>query len=586
MKPSLSAPSAAISRHRLAPDGVSADVANQPPGEDSLAADESSFRALFEQVSNIAVQGYDAARRVIYWNAASEALYGYSRAEALGRQLEGLIIPDIMRQAVIDATTAWTQGGPPIPAEELTLRRKDNSPVAVFSSHVMLTNRHGEVEMYCVDIELTELKKTEDELRAYQTRLEAMVEARTAELAAARDNAEAASRAKSTFLANMSHELRTPMNSIMGMLELARRRMTDTKGLDQLDKARRAADHLLGVLNDILDISRIEAERMVLEDAPLQIAGVFASVSSLLGQKASDKGLQLTTDISADLAEMSLTGDSLRLGQILFNLTGNAIKFTHQGSIRLHAQLTETTPEAVLVRFAVNDTGIGIDAKAQARLFQSFEQADNSMTRKYGGSGLGLAISKRLVHLMGGAIGVDSAPGAGSSFWFTIRLRRTVAGQTAPLPTAGIPSEERLRQDYAGTRILLTEDEPISQEVSRGLLEDVGLLIDVADDGLQALVLAKRNTYAVILMDMQMPMLNGVDATRAIRSDSLNLSTPILAMTANAFDDDRDACLAAGMNDHIAKPVSPDRLYKTLLHWLDGAGQAAADHAAERTPPA
>jgi CheY-like chemotaxis protein len=384
--------------------------------------------------------------------------------------------------------------------------------------------------------------------------------------------AESASRAKSAFLANMSHELRTPMNGVMGMIDLAKRRMSDPRGLDQLDKAKGAADRLLAVLNDILDLSKIEAERMVLEDAPLQIAAVVENLVGMLGHKAEEKGLTLATDIPEPLASLPLKGDTLRLGQILINLVGNAIKFTDQGRVLLRARAIDKDLNAVQVHFEIVDTGIGIDAATQARLFQSFEQADTSMTRKYGGTGLGLAICKRLAQMMGGEIDVESTPGQGSTFWFTVRLARREAGAAPPAPTFSSRSAEaQLREAFSGTRVMLAEDEPVNQEVSRGLLNDVGLLVDIAADGQQALELARKNRYALILMDMQMPNLNGIDATKAIRNmgaDSLNRETPIFAMTANAFDEDRQLCIDAGMNDHIAKPVDPDRLYETMLRWL------------------
>ncbi len=421
--------------------------------------------------------------------------------------------------------------------------------------------------------DITERKQIEQELGQYRRHLEDLVHERTADLVDAKMAAESANRAKSAFLANMSHELRTPMNGVLGMIDLARRRMTDVKGLDQLDKARRSAEGLLGILNDILDLSKIEAERMVLEDRPLRLADTVDSLCATLSHKAGEKGLRLIADLPPDLARTPFHGDPLRLGQILMNLAGNAIKFTDHGQVVLRVRAAGQTPEGVQVRFEVADTGIGIDAKAQTRLFQSFEQADNSMTRKYGGTGLGLAIAKRLVQLMGGEIGVDSTPGQGSTFWFVVPLRKREAGPVAPAPRlASLTAERRLLANHAGTRVLLAEDEPIAQEVSRCLLREVGFVVDLAENGRQALELARQNRYALILMDMQMPVLNGVEAAQAIRADSLNKTTPILAMTANAFDEDRNACLDAGMNDHTSKPVDPPRLYQTLLRWLEKPG--------------
>ncbi len=235
----------------------------------------------------------------------------------------------------------------------------------------------------------------------------------------------------------------------------------------------------------------------------------------------------------------------------------------------MRARLTEDGPVGALLRIEVQDTGIGISAEDQKRLFTAFEQADGSMTRKYGGTGLGLAISKRLVRMMGGAIGVDSSPGQGSTFWFTVRVGQAEdAVPPAPTFTRG-SAEAHLQTEFAGARVLLAEDEPINQEVSRGLLEDAGLSVDLAADGAEAVSLARQNRYALILMDMQMPNLNGVDAARAIRALPGYSSTPILAMTANAFDEDRHACIDAGMNDHIGKPVDPQKLYETIFAWLE-----------------
>jgi PAS domain S-box-containing protein len=540
--------------------------------EQALAIRESQLRATLEVNPSVAVQWYDEEARVIYWNPASTLLFGWRAEEALGKTLDQLIYTDEEAANFRHLLAQIKSEGKPFDLYEAPIRRSDGSQGWALSSTFAIPAEQGKTIFVRMDVDITARKQAEAELVRHRDDLERLVADRTVELTDAKVAAEAANRAKSLFLANMSHELRTPMNGVLGMIDIAKRYMADAKGLDYLSKAKLSADRLLGILNDILDISKIEAERMVLDDAPLQLAEIVSNLTSTLGHKTTEKGLWLATDLPADLLRQHLKGDPLRLGQILFNLVGNAIKFTELGGVTLRARAIGETPEAVQVRFDVVDTGIGIEPEAQARLFQSFEQGDNSTTRKYGGTGLGLAISKRLVQLMGGEIGVESLPGTGSTFWFVVPLKRREPDAVPPAPTfSALSAEQRLQTEYAGTRILLAEDEPISQEVSRGLLEDVGLVVDVAEDGQQALEFARKNRYALILMDMQMPVLSGVDATRAIRNlsaDSLNRSTPILAMTASAFDEDRQRCIDAGMNDHISKPVAPDTLYEMLLAWL------------------
>lgn len=418
--------------------------------------------------------------------------------------------------------------------------------------------------------DITERKRTEMALQRHRQHLEEEVAARTADLSIAKEAAEAASRAKSTFLANMSHELRTPMNAILGLTGLALRRADDPKLKDQLTKIDQASRHLLAVINDILDISKIEAERLTLEQTDFRVGELLENLWSLVEHRAVEKGLELRFNISPEVSCLTLQGDPLRLGQILLNLASNAVKFTPAGTITVQVRRAEEGPRHVALRFEVRDSGIGIgigDAD-KPRLFSAFEQADRSMTRKYGGTGLGLAISKRLVALMGGEIGVESRLGEGSCFWFTVHLPKGV-DPVASAASGGSPAAEaQLKHRFAGARILLAEDEPINQEVSRELLESVDLRVDLAADGEAAVALAQSRRYDLILMDIQMPKANGLDATRAIRQHSLNLRTPILAITANAFDEDRQLCQEAGMNDHLGKPIDPEALFETLLKWL------------------
>ena len=406
------------------------------------------------------------------------------------------------------------------------------------------------------------------ELGRYRHHLEELVEARTAELAEAMKAAEAASLAKSAFLANMSHEIRTPMNAIIGLTYLVRSDTHEPEQQARLEKVANAAEHLLSVINNVLDFSKIEAGKLQLTRAEFTVTQMLDGIAGMLAHRAAEKALAVQIDVDPKLARQPLMGDAQRISEVLLNFAGNAVKFTEVGFVRLSATVEQESPTSMQLRFEVRDSGIGISAEAQARLFQDFEQADSSTTRRYGGTGLGLAICRRLAELMHGRVGVESAPGLGSAFWLTLTLDKSIAPPAIAPPAPRSNAARELLEQFRGTRVLLAEDNAVNQEVAVALLGSAGIVVDVANDGQQALTMAGEHDYALILMDVQMPVMDGLDATRAIRAQPFGHDVPILAMTANAFAEERQRCLDAGMNDHVAKPVVAEQLFATLHMWL------------------
>jgi signal transduction histidine kinase/CheY-like chemotaxis protein len=386
------------------------------------------------------------------------------------------------------------------------------------------------------------------------------------ELRRAKDAAEQASRAKSTFLANMSHEIRTPMNAIIGLTHLALQHVVEARSRDYLSRIQQSAHHLLGILNDILDVSKIEADKLELEHIDFDLEDVLDTFVNLVGDRAAAKGLALVFDVASDVPR-HLTGDPLRLGQVLVNYGNNAVKFTERGEIRVAVSLLERAGAEVMLRFAVRDTGIGIAPDRLGRLFNSFEQADASTSRQYGGTGLGLSIARRLAQMMGGEVGVDSRPGAGSTFWFTAR----VSCPEQPTAPAGAPGPDALPPPAAAAprslRVLVVDDNEVNLLIAREMLRSAGLSVETADNGAQALSRLSDTSFDMVLMDMQMPVMDGLEATRRIRQQPGLQRLPVLAMTANAMAEDRERCLRAGMDDVLVKPIAPADLIAAVQRW-------------------
>ena len=540
--------------------GVLRDVSDRKKMEQEILQ---LAQAVAQSPESIVITNINA--EIEYVNQSFVDKTGYQREEVIGQNPRLLHSGNTPKHIHVEMWETLSRGLPW--KGEFNNKRKDGSEYFEFAIITPLKQSDGSVSHYvAVKEDITEKKRNGLLLDEYRNHLEELIEIRTADLNLALEKAEVANKAKSHFLANMSHEIRTPMNAIIGLTYILKRDALSEVQIDKLDKIDSAATHLLSIINDVLDISKIEAQKFHLEYTDFHLDALFDHIKSLITDQAQRKGLGIETN-AIDMP-VWLNGDITRIRQAILNFTSNAIKFSERGNIELCAKKILQKDDKVLVRFEVKDNGVGIEADKISRIFEAFEQADTSSTRQYGGTGLGLTITRKLAEMMGGEIGVESSPGEGSCFWFTAWLGIAVEKPKYQQSGAILNAEKEIQKKHKGARLLLAEDNCINREVAIELIRHAGLLLDVAEDGQQALKMINENNYDLILMDVQMPVMNGLEATKQIRLLDGKKDLPILAMTANVFEDDKRTCLASGMNDFVAKPIDPEILFSTLLKWL------------------
>ena len=533
------------------------DITQRKFQEEQLRISEERHRILAENTLDV-IWAMHLDGTISYVSPAVEQVRGYTQEEAMRQPIEDILTPAAQKAAIgyLQQLNAAVEAGerPASYRGEQEYYRKGGGTFWAEVTAIPILREDGSfVELLGVSRDIDERKRHEHELRL------------------ARDAANEANQAKSRFLAHMSHEIRTPMNGVLGMAQILAQEGLTPDQQQMIDSILAAGRSLLSIINDILDLSKIEAGQLQLDPRPFDLRRTLAHVVSIGGVNARAKGIDLRLEADPGIAGGWL-GDALRLEQVLFNLVGNAIKFTEKGEVAVRVRPVELSPERGRLRFEVVDSGIGMDAEAVARLFTPFSQADASITRRFGGTGLGLSISKRLVEMMGGEIGVRSTPEVGSVFWFDWPAARVAtpasepAGESRSGPQPGV--------SLAGLRVLIVDDSAINRAVAQRALKLAGVVVTLANDGEQALSRLREQPrgYDVVLMDIQMPVMDGLTATRAIRQDPVLADLPVLALSAGVLEEERESARAAGMNDFITKPLDLKQLNAALAGFLPGAG--------------
>ncbi len=547
------------------------DISERKKAEAALLESETRFRALAETVSVaiFIIQG----ERYVYVNPAFEFITGYSRETALIMNFWDIIHPDMKK--IFKDRGLERQRGEKVPSEyEIKIRTKNGQTKWVDFNGATIDYKGGPATLGTA-FDITDRKHAAEELKKHHDHLEELVAERTCELRIAKDQAETASKAKSDFLARMCHEIRTPINAVMGMTQLVLKSELKAHQRDYLEKAQIASRNLLEVINDILDFSKVEAGRLEIDYRPFVLDTLMDQVTDLFSHRVAQKELELILRIHPTVPRQ-LKGDPARLFQILTNLIENAIKFTEKGKIEVGVEIenqAEEKSDQVSLKFRVRDTGIGIAPDLLPTIFDSFTQVECYLTRTHEGTGLGLAICQRMVELMGGAIWVESEPGSGSTFYFTVHMGLSGWAESEKPdkePENGAELTDRLDK-LRGRRILVVEDNLLNREVAVALLEHIGVEVDIAGTGIEAVnkVIGSESRYDAVLMDIQMPEMDGLAATGKIRSSKSAIrNIPIIALTAHALKNEEEKCLAAGLDDFISKPFEAEQLYKTLLKWI------------------